>query len=205
MACAWEERGNVPRLDATDTLLLVIDAQDGFYPESRIDVDEAAKDAALSVVAWLCGVARVIGVPIMVTEEDAALNGPTAKGITDALSADISVHDKRVFGAADNPSIWQEIEASKRSTVVVVGMETDVCVSHTALGIEERGLHPVVVYNAVFSAGEAHAHGLARLRQEGVDLLSAKEVYYDWLRDLVSVVTFGEDHPELHSPPGFSL
>lgn len=195
----------MPRIDVEGSLLLVIDAQDGFYPESRVDVDHAAKDAALSVVAWLCGVARVIGVPIIVTEEDAALNGPTAKGITDQLTRDTPVHDKRVFGAADNPRIWQDIQARQRSTVVVVGMETDVCVSHSALGLKERGLHTVVVHNAVFSAGEAHAYGLARLRQEGVELLSAKEVFYDWLRDLASVVTFGEDYPELHNPPGFSL
>jgi len=80
-----------------------------------------------------------------------------------------------------------------------------VCVAHSAFGLKERGLRPVVVQNAVFSAAEAHAYGVARLRQEGVELLSAKEVFYDWLRDLASVVRFGEEHPELHDPPGFSL
>jgi nicotinamidase-related amidase len=195
----------VSRIVVGESLLLVVDAQDGFYPESRVDVDQAAKDAALSVAAWLCGVARVIGVPTVVTEEDAALNGPTAKGIANQLATKTPVHDKRVFGAADNPEIWQDIQASQRSTVVVVGMETDVCVAHSALGLKGRGLRPVVVQNAVFSAAAAHAYGLARLRQADVELLSAKEVFYDWRRDLASVVRFGEEHPELHDPPGFSL
>ncbi len=195
----------MPRTAVNESLLLVIDAQAGFYPESRVDVDQAAKDACLSVVAWLCGVARVIGVPTIVTEEDEELNGPTAKDITSQLAAGTPVHDKRVFGAADNPAIWRDIQASQRSTVVLAGMETDVCVSHTAFGLKERGLHPVVVQNAVFSAGEAHASGLARLRQESVELVSAKEVFYDWFRDLATVVSFGEKHPDLHSPPGFSL
>ena len=195
----------MPRIDVSDSLLLVIDAQDGFYPPSRTDVDQAAKDAALSVVAWLCGIARVAEVPVIVTEEDALSNGPTAKGILDQLSAGTPMHDKGAFGATDNPDIWQEILTCNRATVVVVGMETDVCVSHSALGVQERGLRPVVVHNAVFSAGEAHAHGLTRLRQERVELLSAKELFYDWFRDLASVVTFGDEHPDLHNPPGFCL
>jgi len=57
----------------------------------------------------------------------------------------------------------------------------------------------------VFSAAAAHGYGLARVRQEGFELLSAKELYYEWLRDLTSVRAFDAAHPELASPPGFSL
>jgi len=84
-------------------------------------------------------------------------------------------------------------------------METDVCVAHTAIGAVERGLRPVIVHDAVFSAGEGHANGLARLSAEGIERLSAKELYYEWLRDLPSVRAFDAAHPELATPPGFSL
>ena len=40
---------------------------------------------------------------------------------------------------------------------------------------------------------------------EGVELLSAKELYYEWLRDLPSVRAFDAAHPDLATPPGFSL
>ncbi len=195
----------MPLINASESLLLVIDAQNGFYPESRMDVDREAMDARLRVASWLCGVAQAVGVAAIVTEEDATTNGPTLASIGERLHADVQVLDKQVFGAADNPKIWDTIQSALRSTVVLVGMETDVCVAHSALGLRQRGLRPVVVHDAVFSAGRAHEYGLGRLRQEGIELLSAKEVFYDWLRDLPSVEAFGEKHPELSEPPGFSL
>jgi nicotinamidase-related amidase len=89
--------------------------------------------------------------------------------------------------------------------VVIVGMETDVCVAQTAMGAIERGLRPVVVHDAVFSAGAGHRNGLARLVFEGIEQVSAKELYYEWLRDLPRVRDFDRAHPELANPPGFSL
>ena len=195
----------MPRLDASNSVLVVIDAQDGFYPDSRTDVDHAAKSAVLERVAWVCAVGVALGVPVVVTEEDAETNGPTSPQIARRLPHETPVLVKTVFGAADNPAIESAVRETGRQTVVLVGMETDVCVAHSAIGFQERGLRVVVVHDAVFSAGAAHAHGLARLRQERVELLSAKELYYEWLRDLPSVRAFDEANPDLTEPPGFSL
>ena len=95
----------MPHVNAADSVLVVIDAQDGFYSPARLDVDHAAKDAALDRVGWVCGVASAIGVPIVVTEEDAASNGPTAAQVRAHLMASVPVFDKHIFGAADQPDI----------------------------------------------------------------------------------------------------
>ena len=195
----------MPHVNAADSVLVVIDAQDGFYPPARVDVDHAAKDAALDRVGWVCGVAGALGVPVVVTEEDASSNGPTAPQVRARLAASVPVFDKLVFGAADQPDIAAAVASTGREVVVLVGMETDVCVTHTALGFVEQGRRVVVVHDAVFSAGTAHGNGVARLRQEGVELLSAKELYYEWLRDLPTVRSFDAAHPDLAHPPGFSL
>jgi nicotinamidase-related amidase len=195
----------MPRINAADSVLLVVDSQDGFYPATRTDVDHGEKHAALDRVGWVCGVAAAIGVPVVVTEEDAEHNGPTAPQVSDHLPPSTPVFDKHVFGAADQPDIRDAVSGTGRSVVVLVGMETDVCVTHSALGFVERGHRAVVVHDAVFSAGASHDHGLARLRQEGIELISAKELYYEWLRDLPSVRAFDAAHPDLAVPPGFSL
>jgi nicotinamidase-related amidase len=195
----------VPHLEVSDSVLVVIDAQDGFYPPTRTDVDHAAKNAALDRVGWVCGLATALDVPIVVTEEDADTNGHTASQVREHLSDSVPVFDKRVFGAADQPDIERAVSATGRPTVVLVGMETDVCVAHTAIGFSERGRRVVVAHDAVFSAGAAHANGLARLKQEGIELLSAKELYYEWLRDLPTVLAFDAEHPALADPPGFAL
>lgn len=195
----------MPHLDAADSVLVVIDAQPGFYGPHRLDVDRAAFETALARAAWVAGVAAALGVPAVLTEEDAATNGPTDPRIAEALPAASPVLVKQVFGADANPEIDHAVRRHGRGAVVLVGLETDVCVAHSAIGWRAAGIRTVVVHDAVHSAGEAHAHGLARLRADGVEMLSAKELYYEWLRDLPSVRAFDGAHPELTAPPGFSL
>ena len=197
--------GGVPHVDSAECVLVVIDAQDGFYPASRADVDRGRLHAALDRIGWVVGVATALGIPVVVTEEDPATNGPTAPAITRFLPVDAVRHEKVVFGAPDNPGIAAAVATTGRPTVVLVGMETDVCVAHSAMGWRDLGHRVVVIGDAVYSAGEAHAFGLARLRQEGIELLSAKEAYYEWLRTLPAVRAFDTAHPGLATPPGFSL
>jgi len=195
----------MPHVGVDDCVLVVIDAQPGFYGPQRNDVDRAHHARALTRSAWVTSVAAALQVPIVVTVEDPETNGPTAEAIRNELPPGTPILTKAVFGANDNPAIDRAVRSSARQTVVLVGTETDVCVAHSALGWQADGLRAVVVHDAVYSAGEAHEHGLARLRQEGIELVSAKELYYEWLRKLASVREFDERHPRLAQPPGFSL
>lgn len=195
----------VPHLDVADCVLVVIDAQPGFYGPERDDVDRGAHVDALRRAAWVAGVATALGVPAVVTEEDAATNSGTDPQILRHLPEGVAIIAKAVFGANDNPPIDTAVRATGRGTVVLVGTETDICVAHSAVGWSNDGLRVAVVHDAVYSAGQGHDNGLARLRQEGIEMLSAKELYYEWLRDLPSVRAFDAEHPDLAQPPGFSL
>jgi nicotinamidase-related amidase len=188
-----------------DSALLVIDTQEGFYGEERTDVDRAALELAVARVAWIAGLARALEVPAVVTEEDPETNGPTAPSVLARLPASAAVLVKPVFAAGDNPPIRAALDATGRHTVIAVGLETDVCVAHSAISLMERGYHVAAVIDALFSPGEAHLRGLDRLRAEGVQLLSAKGLFYDWARSLVDVRALVRAYPELESPPGFSL
>ena len=195
----------MPHLDVDDCVLVVIDAQPRFYGPDRHDVDRELFASALERSAWVAGLATALGAPVVLTEEDAATNGPTAAPMRGAVAGDAPVLVKQVFGADANPEIDEAVRRHGRPAVVLVGLESDVCVAHSAIGWREHGLRTVVVHDAVYSAGAGHVNGLARLRNEGVELLSAKELYYEWLRDLPSVRAFDAQHPHLASPPGFSL
>jgi len=188
-----------------DSALLVIDTQEGFYGDDRHDVDRAAFDLVVARIAWLTGLARALDVPVVVTEEDPETNGPTSPRIHAQLPPGTEVLTKPVFAAGDNPQIRAALEATQRRTIVVVGLETDVCVAHSALSLQERGFQVAAVSDALFSPGAAHAHGLERLRAEGVQMLSAKELFYDWSRTLADVRAIVRAYPELESPPGFVL
>ncbi len=122
-----------------------------------------------------------------------------------ALAPGTPIFAKPVFGLADCPDIMQAVRSTGRKTAVIAGFETDVCVTHSAVGLADAGYRVAVVQDAVFSPFGAHAAGLARLRDLGIELLSCKSVYYDWIRTLAAARTFQRDHPDLAHPPGFSL
>jgi nicotinamidase-related amidase len=195
----------MPLIDVRQSMLLVIDAQQDFYPARRVDVDRAVLGEMFRRAAWVTAVAARLGVLVVVTEEDAAVNGATAEVIREVLPEGAPVLPKWVFGAVGNPGILAAIEAAGASTAVLVGLETDVCVAHSALGLQEFGKRVVVVHDAVFSPGGAHASGLGRMERARVEMVSAKELAYDWLRTVTGVREFFRANPDLADPPGFSL
>jgi nicotinamidase-related amidase len=99
----------------------------------------------------------------------------------------------------------EAVESTGRRTAILVGAETDVCVAQSAIGLADRGFRVVVVSDATFSPGPMHDHGLAHLRDAGVDVRHAKGIYYEWVRTLAAARAFQDEHPELTSPPGFDL
>jgi nicotinamidase-related amidase len=194
----------MPLLDEADSLLVVVDAQPGFYPAERA-IDRRAFEIVLARVAWLASVARVLGVPVVATEEDPARNGPTEPAIAAAWPEGTPAFVKPVFGLADDPAILAAVEATGRGTAVLCGLETDVCVAHSAIGLLDRGYRVAVVADATFSLGESHVAGLRRMADAGVERLTAKAVYYEWVRTLERARAFEIDHPDLAEPPGFAL
>jgi nicotinamidase-related amidase len=195
----------VSLLRRDESVLLVIDTQEGFYGPERADVDRAEFAEVVQRVAWVTGVARSLGVPVVVTEEDPETNGGTSPLVRARLPDGAPVLVKPVFAAGDNPPIEAALAATGRRTAVLAGLETDVCVAHSAISLQERGYRVAAVADALFSPGPAHRHGLARLQSAGVQLLSAKELFYDWTRTLADVRALVAADPELERPPGFSL
>ncbi len=187
-------------LERSDSLLVVVDAQPGFH---RIP-DERVPDI-LARIAWLVGVAAALDVPVVVTEEDVERNGPTNADIAANLPSGTPVLVKPVFGLADDREIRAAVEATGRHTAVLVGMETDVCVAHSALGLLDRGMRVVVVSDATYSPGAMHDHGLRRIADAGGIVSHAKGVYYEWVRTLAAAREFERTHPDLAEPSGFGL
>jgi nicotinamidase-related amidase len=195
----------MPLIAREDCLLIVVDLQPRFWGD-RLDADDAARaTTAARRAAWLAGAAAALGIPAVVTEEDAERNGPTDNAVLAALPPGTPVFAKPVFGLADCPGIMLAVRSAGRGTAVLAGFETDVCVTHSACGLAESGYRVVVAEDAVYSPFGAHAPGLARLRDLRIEIVACKGIYYDWIRTLDAARAFQRDHPELATPPGFSL
>lgn len=189
-------------IDIDDSLLVVVDAQAAFLDK----LPEAESAILLERICWLIGVARWAGVPQVVMAEDISTNGTIHPAVADALAPGTLVHDKRHFGLAGEGNILQAVRHSARNTAIVVGLETDVCVCQSALGLLEHDYRVVVVADAVGSPGPDHAYGLQRMRAAGVAVVGLKGLFYEWTRTVARSRQFHAECDEsLPTPSGVRL
>ena len=81
------------------------------------------------------------------------------------------------------PEIVHAILETKRSTAVLTGFETDVCVLQSAVGLKDLGLRVVVVADASYTQDATqHEFGLRRMAQLGVEIVHAKGIAFEWMR-----------------------
>ncbi|MEU9497085.1 isochorismatase family protein [Streptomyces sp. NPDC048196] len=195
----------MPLIDRDDCALVIIDVQSNFYPPRRVDVDRQRFHEMVRRIAWIASVADRLGIPVVVTEEDPGASGHTVPEIREALPAQAVTLPKKAFAVWDNPDIAAAIDATGRTTMVLVGIETDICVTHSAIQLHHAGKRVVVVDDAAYSPGQAHERGLRRLAGRGIETLSAKELFYDWVRTIEHAHTFHDTHTDLAVPPGVRL
>jgi len=188
-------------IDAADSVLCVIDVQDGFVEK----LPTAERAPLLSRIAWLVTVAEWKGVPVVVTVEEPGHNGPVRGEVAGRLPPGTQAHVKPVFGLAADPAILAAVEARGRQTAVLIGLETDVCICHSALGLLDAGHRVVVVADAVASPGDAHAAGIERMRAAGAVLVQAKGLFYEWVRTVEEASRFDAERPDAGAPAGVTM
>jgi len=187
-------------LEANDSVLLVIDVQPDFV--DRVEDDRRA--GMIERIAFLAATARHAGIPVIATVESPERWGELHPQLAPHLTG-APVLRKEVFGLGDDPAVLPIVEATGRRTAVLTGLESDVCVAHSALSLLDRGWRVVCVGDAVASPGAAHEAGIERMRGAGVPVLCAKQVHYEWLRTVAAAQAFRAAHPGLVEPPGVLL
>src|SRR5689334_850276 len=111
--------------------LLVIDVQQHFLDK----LPAGAVAPLVTRIAWLMRVAAALQMPIIATAEDIPANGTLVPAVLAELPHGGTVFDKMIFGLADQPDLRAAVAATGRSELVLVGLETDVCIAHSALGL----------------------------------------------------------------------
>ena len=186
---------------AEDSLLAVIDVQ----PEFLAKLPRGEADAVVGRIRWLVGVAVLLGVPVLVTEEEPERNGALADRIAERLPTGVRRHVKPIFDLTACPDIIADVHAADRNTIVLVGLETDVCVAQSALGLLALGHGVAVVADATASPGTAHDFGLQRMRDAGVAVLGTKNLYYEWVPTVAEAIALDERVVALGVPEGVIL
>ena len=189
-----------PLFSAKKCALVVIDVQDYFLAKLPLDW----RKPLVERIAWLMQVASILEIPVIATAEDIARNGPLVPDLEKQLRAGANVHDKKVFGLCGQSDILEAVRKTGRSEYVLVGLETDVCVSHSALGLLDQGFRVVAIEDANASAPPHHDTGLRRMAAGGVIITNTKGIYYEWVRDLATNAHV-KSRINLPTPAGLTL
>ena len=186
---------NKSLLDVDDSILIAIDIQPSFVKKES----GGGNNALLQRICWVIKVANWLKMPLVVTAEDIPHNGSVSDEIAELLPPDTKIYNKMIFGLAAQPDILEAVQQTGRKTTVLIGYETDVCITHSALGLIDLGCKVAVVADATGSPGDAHQIGLERIRGAGGIIVSAKSLYYEWVRTVEKAMEFealGIETPE---------
>jgi nicotinamidase-related amidase len=167
-------------LFAEDSLLLIIDYQERLCAAMPAEVVEAHA----ANVARLAQAAAALSVPVIVTEQYPRGLGETIAAVRDALPPETPRYAKTQFSAWRDPAIHAAIEASKRRQVVVVGMESHICVYQTARDLVGSGHAVQVPQDAIVSRTRANwKAGQRLLRAVGATITVTEAVLFDWIKE----------------------
>jgi nicotinamidase-related amidase len=162
------------KLDANHSILLIVDLQDRLLPAIEHG------DTVVEHAAWLVGVARELGVPILITEHYPQGVGATSEKIGRLINPDERI-EKIHFSAVAEGNLLSH-PAAQRKQWVVCGTESHVCVQQTVLDLLDAGREVAVVDEAVGSRKATDkALALARMRQFGAQIVSREMVAFEWL------------------------
>jgi nicotinamidase-related amidase len=128
--------------------------------------------------------ASVLRIPVFVTEQYPDGLGRLETDIEQLLPPDARRYEKTAFSCAGAGTFISDLRHSARTQVVLVGMETHVCILQSALDLMQLGYQVFVVAEAVCSRHrETYETALQRMRQSGAVVTSTESVMFEWLRD----------------------
>jgi nicotinamidase-related amidase len=187
-------------VDRAQSCLGVIDVQQNFLNK----LPEPERPGLVARIAWLVRVANRLEIPILATAEDMNRNGPLVPELVRDLPPKTHIHNKMVFGLYGQDDIREAVAQFGRRSFVLTGLETDVCIAQSALGLAGAHFDVTVISNACASPSPNHEHGLERLRDAGIRITSVKGIFYEWIRDLA---TYRDSVADLvdQAPDGLTL
>ena len=157
------------------SVLLIIDVQSSLAPVIQ------NSDHVIENCIWLAGVARKMGVPIIVTEHFPDKIGHTVDALKTA--APDARYVSKTFFSAQSGGCLRATEVSLRSQVIICGTEAHVCVQQTALDLRWIGKEVFVVAEAVGSRADFDRDlALQRMRDNGIEVVSREMVAFEWLQ-----------------------
>jgi nicotinamidase-related amidase len=160
-----------------DTVLVVIDVQEKLFPHIY-ENSFLKKNLEIIIKAF-----KALEVPIMYTQQYTKGLGETIKAIQNLSIWEFQPIEKMAFSCADEVNFMEKLESLNKKNVILVGIETHVCVMQTALDLIASSYNVMVVEDCVSSRTSQNKQiALKRMTSEGVKLGSYESIILELCR-----------------------
>jgi len=162
------------RFTPEDSVLLVVDIQ----PKFMAGIEEA--DRVLRRSEFLIRVAKVLDIPVLATEQNVDRMGGTDERLVPHLNQRFA---KMAFSCAGCEDLTTALQFTDRKTAILVGIETHICVTQTALDLQEQEFDVAVCPDAVSARTmDRHRLGMERMRDSGIMPIHTEALAYEWIK-----------------------
>jgi len=164
-------------LSVKNSVLVVIDMQEKL---SRAMHD---RESLLTNATKIIHGAKILGIPVIWTEQNPGGLGSTLPEIRNYIHADSEPVVKLSFSCCAEPVFMETLKATGRKQILVMGIESHVCVCQTILDLLDMGYETHIVCDAVSSrTPENKAIGVERSKQAGAIITSVEMALFELLK-----------------------
>jgi nicotinamidase-related amidase len=162
-------------LNRDEAVLVIVDIQE------KLAVVMGEREKVIRNTLHLIDAARLLRIPILVTEQYPKGLGPTVAEIREALPCYEPV-EKLAFSCCGEPGFMKALEATGKRKIILCGMETHVCVLQTCIGSLREGYTVHTVRDAICSRSQENfITGIGFMRDAGAVITGTETVLFQLL------------------------
>ena len=163
-------------LSAENSLVLIIDIQEKL-------VAALNKDIVVSNAVKVASAAKLLGIPVLLTEQYPKGLGNTVSDLMNVLPQGSDVVEKTYFNVLLEDGMSEKIKSYGKKQIVIFGIETHICVYQTASALVEAGYDVYVVKDACASRNKYEfKQGIDAMAANGVKISCVEIALFDWLK-----------------------
>ncbi|MFZ4589451.1 MAG: hydrolase [Ignavibacteria bacterium] len=161
------------RIKKDITAAIAIDFQERLYPFIHDNINLTKN--AVRLIKGL----NILGIKFIVTEQYSKGLGHTIPEIRDALGNYEHI-EKDTFSSCGSKEVCDTLSKSEKKNVIVIGIESHVCVLQTTVDLIAMGYQPVLIEDCVSSRSlNDKVIAIERMRQEGAIISTYESILFE--------------------------
>ncbi len=167
------------RIQREEAVLVVVDVQDALMRKMNPGVAEKV----IRNIRTLLVFAQRLAIPVLITEQYPKGLGPTVSEIKMELGPILPI-EKVYFSCCGVETFNEELNQTGRKQVILVGIETHVCILQTAADLIQAGREVHAVADAICSQRKLDWEvGLRWMEKKGAMISTTEIIAFQWLKE----------------------